>query len=187
VIPVAALPALNACLNATSAVLLATGFLAIRRRRIRLHRACMVAAFVTSVVFLASYLTYHLQVGTTRFAGQGWARPIYFTILGTHTVLAALIPPLALVTLSYAARARFARHVRLARWTLPTWLYVSVTGVVIYVMLYHVYAATDARRTVATAPAHAAAPNTSATPSESANGGSPDAAGSRQVRSAASP
>jgi len=89
VIPLAALPALNACLNATSAVLLATGFLAIRRRRVRLHRACMVAAFVTSVVFLASYLTYHLQVGTTRFPGQGWARPVYFAILGTHTVLAA--------------------------------------------------------------------------------------------------
>src|SRR6058998_3756077 len=96
----------------------------------------MVAAFVTSIVFLASYLTYHLQVGTTRFPGQGWARPVYLTILGTHTVLAALIPPLAIVTLSYALRARFTRHVRLARWTLPTWLYVSVTGVVIYVMLY---------------------------------------------------
>ena len=135
-IPLAALPALNACLNATSAVLLATGFLAIRRRRVRVHRACMVAAFVTSVVFLASYLTYHLQVGTTRFPGQGWTRPVYLTILGTHTVLAALIPPLAIVTLSYALRARFTRHVRLARWTLPTWLYVSVTGVVIYVMLY---------------------------------------------------
>ena len=139
-IPLAALPALNACLNATSAVLLATGFLAIRRR-VRLHRACMVAAFVTSIVFLASYLTYHLQVGTTRFPGQGWARPVYFAILGTHTVLAALIPPLAIVTLTYAVRARFTGHVRLARWTFPTWLYVSVTGVVIYVMLYRLYPA----------------------------------------------
>ncbi len=140
-IPLAALPALNACLNATSAVLLATGFLAIRRRRVRVHRACMLAAFVTSIVFLASYLTYHLQVGTTRFPGQGWARPVYFAILGTHTVLAALIPPLAIVTLTYAVRARFTGHVRLARWTFPTWLYVSVTGVVIYVMLYRLYPA----------------------------------------------
>jgi len=101
----------------------------------------MVAAFVTSIVFLASYLTYHLQVGTTRFPGQGWARPVYFAILGTHTVLAALIPPLAIVTLTYAVRARFTGHVRLARWTFPTWLYVSVTGVVIYVMLYRLYPA----------------------------------------------
>jgi putative membrane protein len=141
VIPLTALPTVNACLNALSAVLLATGFVAIRSRRVHLHRACMVAAFVTSIVFLASYLTYHLQVGTTRFPGQGWARPLYFTILGTHTVLAALIPPLALVTLSHALRARFGRHVRLARWTLPAWFYVSVTGVVIYVMLYHLYPA----------------------------------------------
>jgi len=186
-IPLAALPALNACLNATSAVLLTTGFLAIRRRRVRLHRACMVAAFVTSTVFLVSYVTYHLQVGTTRFPGQGWARPLYFTILGTHTALAALIPPLALVTLSHALRARFARHVRIARWTLPAWLYVSVTGVVIYVMLYHLYAATDARRAVATAAAHAPSAKSSATPSESAGGGSPDAVGSRHARNAASP
>lgn len=140
-IPLTALPTLNACLNALSAVLLATGFVAIRGRRVRLHRACMVAAFVTSIVFLTSYLTYHLQVGTTRFPGQGRVRPIYFTILATHTVLAVLIPPLALVTLSHALRARFARHVRLARWTLPAWFYVSVTGVVIYVMLYHLYPA----------------------------------------------
>jgi putative membrane protein len=139
VIPLARLPALNACLNATSAVLLAAGFLAIRRRRVHLHRACMVAAFVTSMVFLASYLTYHLQVGTTRFPGRGWVRPVYFAILGTHTVLAALVPPLALVTLTHAVRARFARHARLARWTLPTWFYVSVTGVVIYVLLYWMY------------------------------------------------
>ena len=137
-IPLAALPALNAILNGTSAVLLSIGFLAIRRRQVRLHRACMVGAFVTSIVFLASYVTYHVQVGTTRFAGAGWVRPLYFTILGTHTVLAALIPPLAIVTLTLAMRARFSRHARLARWTLPAWLYVSVTGVVVYVMLYHV-------------------------------------------------
>jgi putative membrane protein len=136
VIPLAALPALNAVLNGTSAVLLTAGFVAIRRRHVRVHRACMVAAFVTSVVFLASYLTYHLQVGTTRYPGEGWMRPAYFSILGTHTVLAALIPPLAVTTLVLGLRARFTRHARLARWTLPAWLYVSVTGVVIYLMLY---------------------------------------------------
>ena len=141
-IPLAELPALNACLNATSAVLLAVGFAAIRRRRVRLHRACMLAAFATSIAFLASYLTYHLQVGTTRFAGTGWIRPVYFTILATHTVLAALIPFLAIATLSLAFRAHFARHARLARWTLPAWFYVSVTGVVIYLILYWLYPAT---------------------------------------------
>lgn len=138
-IPLARLPALNAVLNATSAVLLAAGFLAVRRRRIHLHRACMVTAFVTSTAFLASYLTYHLQAGATRFAGSGWVRPVYLGILATHTLLAALIPPLAVTTLVLALRGRFARHARLARWTLPAWLYVSVTGVVIYVMLYHLY------------------------------------------------
>src|SRR5262249_36810321 len=116
------------------------GYVAIRRRRVHVHRACMAAAFATSVVFLASYLTYHLQAGTTRFPGQGWVRPFYFSLLGTHTVLAASIPPLAGVTLVLALRGRFARHARLARWTLPAWFYVSVTGVVIYLMLYHLYA-----------------------------------------------
>jgi putative membrane protein len=139
VIPLTALPALNAVLNGTSAVLLTAGFLAIRRRHVRTHRACMLAAFTTSIVFLVSYLTYHLQVGTTRFPGQGWIRPVYFTLLGTHTILAATIPPLAIVTLTFALGARFARHARLARWTFPLWLYVSVTGVAIYVMLYIVY------------------------------------------------
>ncbi len=140
-IPLSALPSLNALLNGTSAVLLAAGYGAIRRGRVRVHRACMVAAFATSIVFLASYVTYHVQVGTTHFPGEGWARPVYFTILGTHTVLAALVPFLALATLALAVRGRFARHARLARWTLPTWFYVSVTGVVIYVLLYHVYRA----------------------------------------------
>jgi uncharacterized membrane protein YozB (DUF420 family) len=131
------LPTLNAALNATSAVLLTGGWLAIRRRAVHVHRACMVAAFVTSVVFLASYITYHVQVGTTRFALGGWIRPLYFSLLGTHTILAALIPPLAIVTLSRAVRGRFGAHARLARWTLPAWFYVSVTGVVIYLLLYH--------------------------------------------------
>ena len=185
-IPLAELPALNAVLNGTSALLLAAGYVAIRRRRVRLHRACMVTAFVTSMVFLASYVTYHVQVGTTRFAGTGWARPVYFAILGTHTILAALIPPLAVVTLTFALRARFVRHARLARWTLPAWFYVSVAGVVIYLMLYRIYPS-DARRAVAAAPAHASAANPSATPSESASGGSPALDGSRQARSAASP
>ena len=138
-IPLVALPALNACLNGASALLLAAGFIAIRRRRVRVHRACMATAFGTSTLFLISYLTYHLQAGATRFAGQGWVRPLYFTVLGTHTALAALIPPLAVVTLTFALRGRFTRHARLARWTLPVWLYVSVTGVVIYLMLYHLY------------------------------------------------
>jgi putative membrane protein len=139
VIPLASLPALNAVLNATSAVLLAAGYLAIRARRVHVHRACMTAAFVTSMAFLTSYVVYHLHAGTTRFPGKGWARPLYFGILGTHTLLAALVPFLALATLTLALRGRFARHARLARWTLPTWLYVSVTGVVIYAMLYHLY------------------------------------------------
>ena len=186
-IPLASLPALNAVLNATSALLLAVGFLAIRRRRVRLHRACMVGAFSTSVVFLASYVTYHFQVGTTRFAGEGWIRPVYFGILASHTVLAALIPPLAIVTLVLALRARFARHARLARWTLPTWFYVSVTGVVIYLLLYRVYPPSDARRAVAAAAAQAPAANATVTPTASPNGGSPAAAGSRHARNAASP
>jgi len=135
----AALPTCNAVLNGLSAIFLVAGYRAIRRRHVRLHRACMVAAFTTSIVFLISYLTYHLQAGTTRFAGEGWMRPLYLAILGTHTVLAAAIPPLALTTLVFALRGRFARHARLARWTLPPWLYVSVTGVVIYVMLYWLF------------------------------------------------
>ena len=140
-IPLTALPALNATLNAVSALLLAGGYAAIRRRHVRVHRACMLTAFATSILFLVSYLTYHLHAGATHFTGQGWVRPLYFTLLATHTVLAALIPPLALVTLGFALKGRFARHARLARWTLPAWLYVSVIGVVIYVLLCHVFRA----------------------------------------------
>jgi uncharacterized membrane protein YozB (DUF420 family) len=116
-----------------------TGYLLIRRRRVSAHRACMLAAFVASAVFLASYLTLRYYAGMTRFTGQGWIRPVYFTILVSHTILAAAIVPLALVTLSRALRARFDRHVRIARWTLPLWLYVSVTGVLVYVILYRLY------------------------------------------------
>ena len=132
------LPALNASLNATSAVLLVVGWSFVRRKRVAAHRACMVAAVVTSCFFLVSYLIYHAQVGSVRFQSQGWIRPLYFTILATHTVLAAAIVPLVVITLRRALRREFPRHRRIARWTLPLWLYVSVTGVVIYWLLYHV-------------------------------------------------
>jgi uncharacterized membrane protein YozB (DUF420 family) len=130
------LPVLNAVLNATAAVLLVTGFALIRRGRKRAHRRVMLAAFAVSIVFLTSYLVYHAQVGSVRFRGTGALRAAYLTILFTHTVLAAAVPPLALVTLSRALRGRFDRHRAIARWTLPVWLYVSVTGVVVYWMLY---------------------------------------------------
>ena len=130
------LPALNATLNATSAVLLTTGWILIRRGRIAQHRAVMIAAVCTSILFLISYLVYHAQVGSVRFTKQGPIRAVYFTILLTHTVLAATIVPLVLVTLTRALRARYERHRRIARWTMPIWLYVSVTGVIVYLMLY---------------------------------------------------
>ena len=135
------LPAVNATLNATSAVFLALGYRFIRQKRVNAHRACMLVAVVVSVLFLTSYLTYHAQVGSKRFEGQGWVRPVYFGILLTHTVLAMAVALFfAPVTLSRALRKRFDRHKALARWTLPLWFYVSVTGVVIYFMLYHWYA-----------------------------------------------
>ena len=130
------LPAVNAALNSISTIFLSLGWVFILRRDIRRHRACMLAAFATSALFLTSYLVYHANVGSVPFQGQGPARVVYFTILITHIVLAALILPLALVTLSRALSQRFDRHRAIARWTLPIWLYVSVTGVVIYVMLY---------------------------------------------------
>jgi putative membrane protein len=133
------LPHLNAVLNSTSAVLLLAGFRFIRRGKIQAHRNCQVTAFVTSTLFLVSYLTYHYYHGATRFAGQGFVRPLYFIILTTHTILAVVIVPLILITLYRAARRDFIRHRRIARWTLPLWLYVSVTGVIVYLMLYHLY------------------------------------------------
>lgn len=136
---VAHLPALNAALNAASAILLVTGYLFIRRRRIREHKGCMLSAFVASAVFLVSYLTLRYYAGMTRFIGQGWIRPVYFTILISHTILAAAIVPLALVTVSRGLAGRYDRHVRIARWTLPLWLYVSATGVLVYWMLYQLY------------------------------------------------
>ncbi len=138
-IPLTALPTLNATLNGLSALLLTGGFLCIRRKKVAAHRACMLSACLASALFLASYLTYHYHVGSVRFAGPGWVRPAYFAILFSHTALAAAIVPLALVTLTRALRGRFDRHVRIARFTLPIWLYVSVTGVIIYVMLYHLF------------------------------------------------
>jgi putative membrane protein len=135
-IPVTALPTVNAVLNGTCALLLAAGFVLVRRRRIAAHRVCMQAAFAVSILFLVSYLVYHVQVGSVPFPGQGWVRPVYFAILISHTVLAALVPPLALTTLVLGLRASYPRHRRIARWTLPIWLYVSVTGVVVYWMLY---------------------------------------------------
>jgi uncharacterized membrane protein YozB (DUF420 family) len=135
-VTVADLPAVNATLNAIAAVLLAAGYVLIRSGRREMHRKVMLAAFATSTVFLASYLVYHAQVGSVRFTRQGIVRPIYFTILFTHVVLAAAVLPLALITLSRGLKGRFARHRAIARWTLPIWLYVSVTGVVVYWMLY---------------------------------------------------
>ena len=131
------LPTVNASLNAIAAMFLIVGFVFIRRRNIPAHRFCMVSAFTCSILFLISYLYYHSQVGSVRFQGTGAVRAVYLSILLTHTVLAAIVPFLALVTLWRALKGRFERHAKLARWTLPIWLYVSVTGVVVYWMLYH--------------------------------------------------
>ena len=133
------LPHLNAALNATSFVILVAGLYFISRGRVAAHRACMLSALVVSGLFLVSYVVYHAQYGSVRFAGQGFVRPVYFVILVTHVVLAAAIVPLVFVTLRRALRGDFARHRRIARWTYPLWLYVSVTGVVVYLMLYHLY------------------------------------------------
>ena len=135
-IPVTSLPHLNALLNSVSALLLLAGYLFIRRRRMAAHRRCMLAALGSSALFLVSYLIYHFSVGSVRFQGQGWTRTVYFVVLVSHTVLATAILPLVLVTVTRALRQRFDRHRAIARWTLPLWLYVSVTGVVVYWMLY---------------------------------------------------
>jgi uncharacterized membrane protein YozB (DUF420 family) len=141
------LPHVNAFLNTASAVLLVTGYRLIRRRRIEAHRRAMLAAFFVSVAFLVSYVLYHtllayyLGQGPTRFRGEGFVRPVYFTILLTHTVLAIAVVPFVVVTLRRGLRRQDLRHRRIARWTLPIWLYVSVTGVVVYAMLYHLYPA----------------------------------------------
>jgi putative membrane protein len=131
------LPALNATLNATSAVLLMSGYAFIRRGYVRRHRAAMISACIVSALFLTSYVIYHANIGSKPFPGQGPIRLVYFTILLTHVLLAITVPPLALITLSRGLRARFDRHVAIARWTFPIWMYVSVTGVIVYLMLYH--------------------------------------------------
>ena len=136
------LPPINASLNALSAVFLAAGFVFIRRKNIPAHRRCMISAFVTSTIFLACYLTYHFSVRVvTKFSGQGLIRPIYFGMLISHIILAITILPLAIVTLSRALRERFDAHRRIARVTWPLWMYVSVTGVLVYLMLYQFYPA----------------------------------------------
>lgn len=132
-------PAINAILNGCCAILLIVGRTLIARKKIAAHRAVMLAAFATSSLFLISYLYYHAHVGSVHFRGTGWSRPVYFTILTSHTILAAAIVPMVLITLSRALRQRFDRHRAIARWTFPLWLYVSVTGVVIYLMLYQIF------------------------------------------------
>ena len=139
IIPLSSLPAVNASLNGASAAFLVTGYLFIRRGEILAHRICMITAFICSTAFLVFYLYFHLHAGIIRFGGQGWIRPVYFTLLTSHTILAVLIVPLVLITLTRALRDRFDSHRAIARWTLPLWLYVSVTGVVIYWLLYIAY------------------------------------------------
>jgi uncharacterized membrane protein YozB (DUF420 family) len=134
-------PVIDATLNGTSAVLLFVGRNFILRGRMAAHRACMIAAVVTSTLFLTSYVYYHAHVGSVRFQGQGWVRPVYFTILISHVILAMVIVPLVVITLTRALRERFDRHRAIARWTWPLWMYVSVTGVIVYFMLYHWFAA----------------------------------------------
>ena len=139
-IPLADFTTLDAALNTLSAVLLALGYVFIRRKNITAHKICMISAFASSTIFLVCYLWYHAHHGVTHFTGQGFARGAYFTLLGSHTILAAVIVPLVLMTLYRAWRGKFDRHKRIARWTLPLWIYVSITGVIVYWMLYHLYA-----------------------------------------------
>jgi uncharacterized membrane protein YozB (DUF420 family) len=130
------LPAVNATLNGLSAILLGFGYYHIRRRNQKAHMKCMIAAFVTSTIFLACYLTYHFKAGRTVFTNPAWFRPYYIALLISHTVLAVVIVPMILVTLNRAVKLRFERHKMIARWTWPLWMYVSVTGVIIYWLLY---------------------------------------------------
>ena len=137
--PLSALPALNAFLNGTSAVLLAVGYVFIRQKKVATHRACMLSAFGVSSLFLISYLVYHSQVGPTPFGGRGWVRSVYFPLLISHITLAAVILPFVLTTIYRAWSEQFDKHKRIARWTLPIWLYVSVTGVIVYLMLHQLF------------------------------------------------
>ncbi len=133
------MPTLNASLNGLSAIFLFLGFLFIRRKRIQIHRRFMLAACGSSLLFLISYLSYHAVAGTTRFAGTGWSRPVYFSILLSHTVLAVAILPMAIVSVFNGLKSRIPQHRRIARWTFPLWSYVSVTGVLVYLFLYHFF------------------------------------------------
>ncbi len=132
------LPTLNATLNGISFAILLTGYYFIRQGKITAHKTCMLSALAASILFLTSYLVYHYNVGSVRFTKEGWIRPVYFTILISHTILAVTVVPLAVVTLYRAWKEKFTKHVKIARWTLPIWLYVSVTGVIIYLMLYRI-------------------------------------------------
>jgi len=136
-ISISDLPTVNAALNATAAILIAAGVYFIKRKNIPAHKACMVSALGVSSLFLTSYLTYHYNVGNIRFTKEGWIRNVYFPLLISHTILAALILPMVLRTAFLAFKGRFRNHVRIAKWTFPAWMYVSVTGVVVYLMLYH--------------------------------------------------
>jgi len=138
-LPLSALPAVNASLNAACTVFLLAGYCFIRARKILVHKICMICAFVCSMTFLACYLYFHFHAGIIRFGGEGWIRPIYFTLLISHTILAVVNLPLILITLGYALSDKFAKHRRIAVWTFPSWLYVSVTGVIIYWLLYIAY------------------------------------------------
>ena len=133
------LPALNAALNGTAGILLAIGYYYIRQGNMTAHKKIMISAFVVSSVFLVSYLIYHAHAGSTKFLGTGFIRPVYFTILISHIILAAAIVPMAIITMFRGLKARYDTHKKIARWTLPIWLYVSVTGVIIYFLLYHIY------------------------------------------------
>jgi putative membrane protein len=138
-LPLSSLPALNASLNAACTVFLLLGYFFIRHKRIFQHRVCMIIAFICSTIFLVSYLYFHFHAGIIRFGGQGAIRPVYFTLLISHTFLAVVNLPLVLITLSFALREKFSSHRRIARWTYPIWLYISVTGVIIYWLLYIAY------------------------------------------------
>lgn len=132
-------PTLNATLNWISACFLSVGYYFIRQKKITAHKISMLSALATSILFLVSYLIYHYNIGSKPFAGQGWIRPVYFTVLISHTILAIVIVPLVIITLTRALKNRFEKHRKIARWTLPLWLYVSVTGVTVYLMLYQLY------------------------------------------------
>lgn len=133
---IADLPVFNAALNLTAAVLIGVGMVFIKKKNVRAHKVCMIAALAVSTVFLTSYLVYHYNVGNVRFQKQGWIRDVYFPLLISHTILAVVIVPLVLRTAYLGLSKRFAGHVRIARWTFPAWMYVSITGVIVYVMLY---------------------------------------------------